>query len=119
MKPGVTGLTRIINAAGYSWQGFQAAFKYEAAFRQELFLCLVLTPIALVFGETGLEKAILIGCLFIILIAEILNSAIEALVDRFDGDINEYFGRAKDMGSAAVFLAFMNLGICWFLILFI
>lgn len=118
MKPEATGLTRIINATGYSWQGLRAAFKFEAAFRQELLLCIVLLPIALIFGETGMEKAVLVGCLFIVLIAEIINSAIEAVVDRFDGDMNEYFGRAKDMGSAAVFLALLNLAICWILVLF-
>ena len=117
MKPGATGLTRIINAAGYSWQGFQAAYKYEAAFRQELLLCVILFPLALYLGETGLEKALLIACLFIVLIAEILNSAIEAVVDRFGGEKNEFFGRAKDMGSAAVFLALSNLALCWALVI--
>jgi len=119
MKPGETGVTRIIHAAGYSWQGLKAAYRYEAAFRQELLLALVLIPLAMYFGQTGLEKAVLIASVFIVLIAEILNSAIEALVDRFEGDINEYFGRAKDMGSAAVFLALMNMGICWLFILFL
>jgi len=117
MKPGATGLTRIINAAGYSWQGLQAAYKHEAAFRQELLLCLVLLPLALYLGETGLEKALLIVCLFIVLIAEILNSAIEAVVDRFGGDMNELSGRAKDMGSAAVFLALVNVAVCWTLVI--
>ena len=113
-KTGVTGFTRIINAAGYSWLGFKAAYKHEAAFRQELWLCIVLAPVALYFGQSSAEKAILIASLVFILLIEILNSALEAVVDRFGDEIHPLAGRAKDMGSAAVFLAFIIVGLIWF-----
>ncbi|MDX2507189.1 MAG: diacylglycerol kinase [Gammaproteobacteria bacterium] len=117
MKPAKTGLARIIDAAGYSWQGLTAAYQHEAAFRQELFLVFILLPFALWLGENGLESAILVASLFIVLITEILNSAIEAVVDRFGHEHHELSARAKDMGSAAVFLALTNTVICWTLIL--
>ncbi|RKZ58162.1 MAG: diacylglycerol kinase [Gammaproteobacteria bacterium] len=113
-KAGATGITRIINAAGYSWLGFKAAFKNEAAFRQELGLTLTLAPIALYFGQSYADKAILIASLIFILLIEILNSAIEAVVDRHGDEIHELSGRAKDMGSAAVLLAFVIAGLVWF-----
>ena len=112
-KTGATGITRIINAAGYSWLGFKAAFKNEAAFRQELGLVLVLTPIALYFGQSYADKAILIASLIFILLVEIVNSAIEAVVDRHGDEMHELSGRAKDMGSAAVLLAFVIAGLVW------
>ena len=112
-KTGATGLTRIINAAGYSWLGFKAAFKHEAAFRQELALTLVLAPIALYFGPTFSDKAILLASLVFILLVEILNSAIEAVVDRHGDEMHELSGRAKDMGSAAVLLAFVIAVLIW------
>lgn len=116
-KTGATGITRIINAAGYSWLGFKAAFKNEAAFRQELGLTLMLTPIALYFGQSYADKAILIASLIFILLVEILNSAIEAVVDRHGDEVHELSGRAKDMGSAAVLLAFVIAGLVWFSVL--
>lgn len=112
-KAGATGIKRIINAAGYSWLGFKAAFKYESAFRQELALILGLTPVALYYGPTYGDKAILIASLVFILLVEILNSAIEAVVDRHGDEMHELSGRAKDMGSAAVFLAFIIVGLIW------
>ena len=112
-KTGATGITRIINAAGYSWLGFKAAFKHEAAFRQELALCAVLAPAALYFGPSWSDKVILIASLVFILLIEILNSALEAVVDRFGDEIHPLAGRAKDMGSAAVFLAFVVAGLIW------
>lgn len=118
MKPGKTGISRIIAAGGYSWQGFRAAYQHEAAFRQELFLSIFLIPLALWIGETGLESALMIASLIIVLIAEIINSAIEAVVDRFGSEMHELSGRAKDMGSAAVFLALLNVTIVWLLVLF-
>ncbi len=117
-KTGATGLTRIINAAGYSWLGFKAAYANEAAFRQELWLVIVLTPVAIIYGADYSEKAILIASLFFILLIEILNSAIEAVVDRFGDEIHPLSGRAKDMGSAAVFLAFVIAGLVWFSVLY-
>jgi len=113
-KTGATGITRIINAAVYSWLGLKAAFKHEAAFRQELGLALVLTPVALYYGPSYSDKAILIASLVFILLVEILNSAIEAVVDRHGDEQHELSGRAKDMGSAAVFLAFIVTGLIWF-----
>jgi diacylglycerol kinase (ATP) len=112
-KTGATGITRIINAAGYSWLGFKAAFKHEAAFRQELALTLILAPVALYFGPTTADKAILIASLLFIILVEILNSAIEAVVDRHGDAQHELSGRAKDMGSAAVLLAFIVTGLVW------
>ena len=117
MKPGKTGIARIIAATGYSRQGLVAAYHHEAAFRQELFLAVLMVPLALWLADSGLESAILIGSLFIVLIAEIINSAIEAVVDRFGHEHHELAGRAKDMGSAAVFLALANVVISWVLIL--
>ena len=118
MKPGKTGAARIIAAAAYSWQGLRAAYQHEAAFRQELLLAIVLIPLAFIIAENGLETAVLIGSFFIVLIAEIINSAIEAVVDRFGQELHELSGRAKDMGSAAVFLALCNVAITWTLVFF-
>jgi len=113
-KTGATGLTRIINAAGYSWLGFKAAYKYEAAFRQELLLVAMLTPVAIIYGPGYADKAILVASLLFILLIEILNSALEAVVDRFGDELHPLSGRAKDMGSAAVFLAFIITALIWF-----
>ena len=110
---GNKGLVRILKAAVYSWQGFQAAFKYEEAFRQELLLAVVLIPLGYWLGESGVEKALLIGTVVIVLIVEILNSAIEAVVDRFGDEHHELSGRAKDMGSTAVFLALVLVVLTW------
>lgn len=109
----VTGIQRIINAFGYSMLGFKATFKNEAAFRQELLLCLIALPFAIYFGDNGVEYALLIGSLILILIVELFNSAIEAVVDRFGGEIHELSGRAKDIGSAAVLTAFILAGVVW------
>ncbi|NOX75038.1 MAG: diacylglycerol kinase [Gammaproteobacteria bacterium] len=117
-KPGATGLTRVINATGYSWLGLKAAFKYEAAFRQELALCVLLTPVGLWLGNTGVERALLIGSLLLVLIVELLNSAIEAVVDRFGGEHHELSGRAKDIGSAAVSIALFTVFVVWALVIF-
>ena len=116
-KPGNTGLKRVIKAAGYSWAGLKAAFKHEAAFRQELALCLVLIPTGLWLGQSGIERALLIGSLLLVLIIELLNSAIEAVVDRFGGEQHELSRRAKDIGSAAVFVALSNAAVIWVLLL--
>lgn len=112
-KTGATGITRIINAAGYSWLGLKAAYINEAAFRQELALSAILTPIALYFGPSLADKAILVASLVFILLIEILNSALEAVVDRHGDEIHPLSGRAKDMGSTAVFLAFVIAGLIW------
>ena len=117
MKPGKTGIARIIDAAGYSWQGIKAAFKHEAAFRQELFLSMFLIPAAFWLAETALEMALLLASLLIVLIVEIINSAIEAVVDRLGSEHHELSGRAKDMGSAAVFLPLTNAMLVWLVVL--
>ncbi len=117
-KTGATGLTRIINAAGYSWLGFKAAYASEAAFRQELLLVIILSPVAIIYGPSYADKAILVASLVFILLIEILNSAIEAVVDRFGDEIHPLSGRAKDMGSTAVFFAFIISGLIWFSVFF-
>ena len=99
-------------------QGFRAAFQHEAAFRQELGLLVLLTPAALYFAKTWADSAILIASLFFILLVEILNSAIEAVVDRFGDEMHPLSAQAKDMGSAAVFLAFIVAALVWYGVLF-
>jgi len=111
------GIDRIFRAFSWSMSGLKAAFMQEAAFRQELFLCIILVPLAFYFGKTGLEKALLLGSLMLVLIVELLNSAIEAVVDRISKDQHVLAGQAKDMGSAAVFLSLLNVAIVWILIL--
>jgi len=112
-KPGNTGLTRIIKAGGYSIQGLKAALKHEAAFRQESLLFLLLTPLAFFVGDSVVEKLLLISSLFIVLIVELLNSAIEAVVDRIGSEQHELSGRAKDIGSAAVFVSLLLVAVVW------
>jgi diacylglycerol kinase (ATP) len=115
-KRGGKGVGRLFRAFVWSMSGLKATFVHEAAFRQELLLCVILTPLALYFGKTGLEKALLLGSLLLILIVELLNSAIEATVDRIGADAHDLAGRAKDMGSAAVFLSLVNAGVIWLLV---
>jgi len=112
-KPGKTGLSRIIDACGYSWLGIKAGFKNEAAFRQELFLGLFLFPAAIIYAETSIELALLTGSLFLVLIVELLNSAIEAVVDRVSDEHHELSGRAKDLAAAAVMFALTNVIVIW------
>ena len=116
-KPGKTGFSRLFDAFGYSWLGYKAGFKNEAAFREELFLGLILTPIAIYFAETNIELAILIGSLFLVLITELLNSGIEAIVDRVSDEHHELSGRAKDLGAAAVMTALICVIVIWSVIL--
>lgn len=116
-KPGKTGLKRIIDASGYSWLGLKAAFKNEAAFRQELFFCVLLIPVALYYAKTGIELAVLIGSLLLVLMVELLNSGIEAVVDRIGHEPHELSGRAKDLGAAAVMIALINVIFIWSVIL--
>jgi diacylglycerol kinase (ATP) len=118
-KPGNTGFTRLIKAVGFSIRGFYAAFRHEAAFRQELGFFAVMAPLAFWIGDNGIEIALLLGCLFIVLIVELLNSAIEAVVDRVSFEKHELSARAKDIGSAAVFVSLANVIIVWGLIIFL
>ena len=114
---GNTGLTRIVKAAGYSWQGIKAAYKNEAAFRQETWLALVLIPLAIYLAESATQMAFMISSVFLVMLVEILNSAIEAVVDRFGGEQHELSGRAKDMASAAVGFSLLILVLVWALML--
>jgi len=111
------GIVRIIRATKYSWQGLCAAFHNEAAFRQELALAVVLAPIGLWLGANGLERALLTGSLLLVLITELLNSAVEAAIDRHGAETHELAGRAKDLGSAAVLVALLNVPVTWGLVL--
>lgn len=112
-KPGNTGIRRVINATRYSAQGFAHAWRYEAAFRQEMTITLLLVPVALWLGQTPIERLLLIASCLLVLVVELLNSAIEAVVDRFGGETHELSGRAKDLGSAAVLLSLLIVGAVW------
>jgi diacylglycerol kinase (ATP) len=114
---GPQGLERIIKAAGYSRLGFIAAFRHEAAFRQVLALNLVGIPLGLWLGKTAVERALLCGSLLLCIVVELLNSAIEAIVDRIGTERHTLSGRAKDMGSAAQFMALATAALVWLLIL--
>jgi len=108
----------VIRATRYSLAGWRAAYKKESAFRQELTLALVLVPLGLWLGRSGVERALLIGSMVMVLVVELLNSAIEATVDRGGKDWDELAGRAKDMGSAAVMTSLLLVGVIWALILY-
>lgn len=112
-KPGNTGIRRIINATRFSAQGFAQAWKHESAFRQELVLVIIMTPAAIWLGGTVVERALLIGVLLLVLIVELFNSAIEAAIDRHGDEHHELSGRAKDMGSAAVFVSLVIVLLVW------
>jgi diacylglycerol kinase (ATP) len=114
---GATGFRRIWLATIYSARGLSSVFRHEAAFRQELLLAAILAPLGLWLGETGLERALLVGVLMLVLIVELLNSGIEAAIDRFGDEIHSLSGRAKDAGSAAVFLSLVNVIVVWGLVL--
>lgn len=114
---GKTGLRRVLNAARYTWDGLCAAFKHEDAFRQEVFLALLLIPLALYLGETGIERALMVAAVLGVLMVELLNSALEAAVDRISLEHHTLIKRAKDMGSAAVMLALVNVVVVWALVL--
>ena len=116
MKPGYTGLKRIVRATGFSLVGLRAAWRHESAFRQECVLALVLVPSALWLAETWTQAALLIAATGLVLVVELLNSAIEAVVDRLGDEWHELAGRAKDMGSAAVFVSLMLLAATWALV---
>ena len=108
---------RLIRAIGYSCRGLRDAFVDETAFRQEAILALVLIPVATWLGENNVERALMIGVLFVVLIVELLNSAVEATVDRMGSEVNELSRKAKDLGSAAVFLSLALAAAVWALML--
>ncbi len=113
MASEVTGLERLWKACGYSLRGFRAAWRYEAAFRQELVLALLLLPAAWWLARDALELALLVATLLLVLIVELLNSGIEATVDRVGTERHELSGRAKDLGSAAVLLSLVLVALVW------
>ncbi|MGF1546878.1 MAG: diacylglycerol kinase [Thiotrichales bacterium] len=112
-----TGLRRIVLAGGYSSQGLASAFRGEAAFRQEVWAFLVLAPLGLWLGDSGVERALLVGSLLLVLIAEMINTAVESVVDRVGLEKHVLAGQAKDQGSAAVLLALILAVVVWILVL--
>lgn len=111
------GMARLRNALGWSLAGLRAALKHEEAFRQEMIVAAVLLPVGLWLGKSVTEKAFLCGSIFLVLIVELLNSAIESAVDRVGHDPHPLSAQAKDLGSAAVFMALINMIMSWLLVL--
>lgn len=111
------GPKRIFKAAVWSWQGLRAAWLHESSFRLEVYLLVVLAPVALWLGQTPVERVLMIGSMLLVLAMELANSAIEAVIERYGPEFHELAGRAKDMGSAAVFVLMMNVLLCWGLLL--
>lgn len=112
-KPGKTGIARVIDAFGYSMKGFAAAWRYEAAFRQEVVLGVILLPCAFWLARTPVELILLIASVFWVWMAELANSSVEAVVDRTGSEKHELSGRAKDIGSALVFVSLVLLALVW------
>lgn len=108
-----TGLARLKRAITCSSAGFAAAWKNEEAFRQELLLCVVLVPLACWLGDSGVQRALLIGSLLVVLIVELLNTAVEVVVNRISTERHELSGLAKDLGSAAVSMSLIHAGVIW------
>ena len=115
LKP--TGFTRMFRACGASMKGLTGAFREEAAFRQELALAVVVIPLGLWLGQNGMERALLIAPMFLVLVVELINSAIEATVDRIGLERHKLSGLAKDIGSAAVLMSLLLLAVVWLLVL--
>ncbi|MFO7338387.1 MAG: diacylglycerol kinase [Lysobacteraceae bacterium] len=111
------GPARILKAARWSLQGLAAAWMHESSFRLEVYLFAILTPLALWLGQDAVERVLLVGSMLLVLAAELLNSAIEAVIERYGAEYHELAGRAKDMGSAAVFVLMLNVVFCWGLLL--
>ena len=110
-------VARLWNATRYSVAGLREAFRHHAAVRQELLAAIVLVPAAVLLGGDGVERALLLASLVLVLIVELLNSAVETVVDRVGTEDNELSGRAKDIASAAVFVALVNVPVVWGLVL--
>ncbi|MEZ9596911.1 diacylglycerol kinase [Shewanella sp. 10N.261.52.F9] len=118
MKPANNqGIQRVIKATGFSIQGLKLAWQHEAAFRQEVTLAVIMLPIALLIDASTVERVLLILGLFMVLIVELINSAIEAVVDRISDEHHPLSGRAKDIASAAVFMSLAFCGLTWAMIL--
>ena len=116
-RPKPTGFTRVFRAFGLSMRGLTGAYREEAAFRQELALAVVVIPLGLWLGRNGIERALLIAPMFIVLVVELVNSAIETTVDRIGLERHTLSGLAKDIGSAAVFMSLLLLAVVWVLVL--
>ena len=116
-RPKLSGMRRLFLAFLNSWQGFKGAFRFEAAFRQEVALAVILNPGGIYLGKTGIERALLVGAVLIVLIVELLNTGIETVVDRIGLERHELSGLAKDVGSSAVLLSFALLSVVWGFIL--
>ena len=108
---------RILKATRWSLQGLRAAWLHESSFRLEVYLLVVLGPLGLWLGGNGVERALLVGSCLLVLAMELLNSAVEAVIERYGAEFHELAGRAKDMGSAAVFVVMLNVVLTWGLIL--
>ena len=115
---GKTGLRRVCNALGYSLAGLAAAYRNEDAFRQEVLMAVILVPLALFLSESAIARALMIASVLLVIIVELLNSAIEATVDRISLENHSLAKRAKDIGSAAVLLGLINLLVVWGLMIF-
>lgn len=116
-RKGLRGVPRLVQATRVSLDGLVAAYRSEEAFRQEVLLILILVPVGLWLGQDGFQKALLVGSLLLVLMVELLNSAVEAVVDRIGAERHDLSKKAKDLGSAAVLLALVNAGVIWVLII--
>lgn len=114
---GKTGLRRVWNAFNYSLAGLAAAYRHEDAFRQEVWLALVLIPLSFVFPASGIGRALMIASVLLVIVVELLNSAVEAAVDRISLENHHLAKRAKDIGSAAVLVSLVNVAVVWGLVL--
>jgi diacylglycerol kinase (ATP) len=110
-------IERIISATGEAWRGLRAAWRTQQAFRYELYVLLIVIPAGWWLGKSGIERALLIGSSLLVVVVELLNSALETAVDRIGDDYNELSGRAKDMGAAAVLCSIIIAGLVWLLVL--
>ena len=115
-KEGGTGLTHLVRAFGYSMTGLRSAFRHESAFRQELALCVIGIPLGLWLGGNAIERVMLVGSLVLVLVVELLNTSIENVVDRISAERHDLSRRAKDAGSAAVFVSLLLAGFVWLLV---
>jgi len=113
----IRGWYGVIKAARWSLQGLRATWQHESSFRTEVYLLIIAAPLALWLGQSGLERALLLGSCLLVLAAELLNSAVEAVIERYGNTPHELAGRAKDMGSAAVFVLIVNVVVVWALVL--
>ena len=112
----VTLIRRVYLATRYSWQGLRAGWRTQAALRYEFGLLLLAVPVAFWLGRTGVERALLIGSCLLVIVVELINSAIECVVDRIGSDLHDLSGRAKDLGSAAVFCSILLTGTIWLML---